>query len=65
MRQFKLSTNHKNLLLHSEATLIRTLDILMPQLYENFGQDKSYQINAFLLQLYGCHTYSDFTTVFG
>ena len=24
---------------------------------EQFGQDKIYQINAFLLQLYGCHTY--------
>ena len=36
---------------YSEATLIQTLDIWMPQLYEQFGQDKIYQINAFLLQI--------------
>ena len=43
--------------LYSEAALIRTSNIWMPQLYEQFDQDKIYQINAFLLQLYGCHTY--------
>ena len=31
---------------------MRTSDIRMPKLYEQFGQDKIYQINAFLLQLY-------------
>ena len=31
----------------------------MSQLYEQFDQDKIYQINAFLLQLYRCHTYPD------
>ena len=60
-RNWKLN-NHGLNSKYIEATLIRISDIWMPQLYKHFGQDKIYQmiqINALLLQIYGCHTYPD------